>query len=135
MKYDFIFVRNGDEGDLIASNGQVISLHNNQEHMLGTTFGKITIKNILQHGIDEAFQKLWNGDETRYLLDFEDDQEMTMEMLQECGEYIMPGKNALTNLLYIDTDEKEELIQEILISFLRGEDIKEVKKNINLVAR
>lgn len=91
----FIYIQESPtEGILIAEDGGVLAFHHNGEHITGTSYGKVSMDTLhMCKTLAPVFKELWNGDETRYLLDFEGCNEISPSIMEEAADWLYSPRN------------------------------------------
>ena len=115
----FILIKNDDEYTLIGEDGGYAGFHHNDECMVGTYYGRLDVKRLIETDLETTLDELYESDNSRTLFDFEGKDDFELSMAEELADWmIAPSEgNFYDNLKYFKS--MDELSETELIKFLK----------------
>lgn len=116
----FILIKdNSEEYTLIGEDGGFAGFHHNGEHIIGTYYGRIDVKRIIETDYETAVEDLLNADNSRSLFDFEGKDDFELGMAEEVADWMIAPRDGefYDNLKYFKSND--DLSESELIKFLK----------------
>jgi len=118
----FLYIDEGqDNGTLLAQDGGIAIIWYNEEHMVAQCYRERLEAAQIKIGYEHAFQYMAGRSSNSSLMDYEDDDEIKDEHLEEMANWLVCPRegNFLENVTRIDStkissEELDKIVQEFL---------------------